>query len=133
MTEKRFDVVYEEDDEYKNIKYWEIIDTKSQNSTSNELEIVNLLNELDERWIGELNLRETLLLELQRVEEENKELKAQLYCDDESVCNICKHQQLIPHKVMQGYYTAKCEKGHKECSKEDLRHCNDFKFKELEE
>ena len=75
MTDKRFDVVYEEDDEYKNIRYWEIIDTKSQNSTSNELEIVNLLNELDERWIGELNLRETLQLDLQRVEEENKELK----------------------------------------------------------
>ena len=75
MTDKRFDVVYEEDDEYKNIKYWEIIDTKSQNSTSNELEIVKLLNELDERWIGELNLRETLQLDLQRVEEENKELR----------------------------------------------------------
>jgi len=72
---KRFDVVYEEDDEYKNIRYWEIIDTKSQNSTSNELEIVKLLNELDERWIGELNLRETLQLDLQRVEEENKELR----------------------------------------------------------
>ena len=75
MTEKRIDVVYEEDDEYKNIKYWEIIDTKSQNSTSNELEIVKLLNELDERWIGELNLRETLQLELQRVEEENRGLQ----------------------------------------------------------
>ena len=75
MTDKRFDVVYEEDDEYKNIRYWEIIDTKSQNSTSNELEIVKLLNELDERWIGELNLRETLQLELQRVEEENRELQ----------------------------------------------------------
>jgi hypothetical protein len=82
---KRFDVVYEEDDDYKNIRYWEIIDTKSQNSTSNELEIVNLLNELDERWIGELNLRETLLLELQRVEEENKELKKEIKAKNEII------------------------------------------------
>ena len=38
-------------------------------------EIVDLLNELDGNWIDEFSLRETLQLELQRVEEENKQLK----------------------------------------------------------
>ena len=69
---------------------------------------------------------------LNELNDENKTLKAQLYCES-SVCNICKHQQLTPDKCMQGYYTAKCEKGHKECSKEDLKYCKDFKLKELED
>lgn len=65
---------------------------------------------------------------LNELNDENKTLKAQLYWEG-GVCNICKHQQLTPDKVMQGYYTAKCEKGHKDCSKEDLKHCKDFKLK----
>lgn len=69
---------------------------------------------------------------LNELNEENKTLKAQLYCEG-SVCTICKHQQLTPDKCMQGYYTAKCEKGHEECSKEDLKYCKDFKLKELED
>ena len=110
-----------------------IIDNHTDKGFADIDDIVELLNELHNKYIDEYALRETLQLDLQRVEEENKELKAQLYCDEDGVCNICKHQQLIPHKVMQGYYTAKCEKGHKECSKEDLRHCDDFKLKELSE
>ena len=69
---------------------------------------------------------------LNELNDENKTLKAQLYCEG-SVCNICKHHQLTPDKVMQGYYTSKCEKGHEECSKEDLKHCKDFKLKGLSE
>ena len=69
---------------------------------------------------------------LNELNDENKTLKAQLYCEG-SVCNICKHQQLTPDKVMQGYYTSKCEKGHKACSKEDLKHCKDFKLEGLSE
>lgn len=78
---------------------------------SNFLGLIRLLNELND---------------------ENKTLKAQLYCEG-SVCTICKHQQLTPDKCMQGYYTAKCEKGHKECSKGDLKHCKDFKLEGLSE
>ena len=37
--------------------------------------VCELLNELHEKYIGEFSLRETLQLELQRVEEENKTLK----------------------------------------------------------
>jgi len=48
MTDKRFDVVYEEDDEYKNIRYWEIKDKKCGATTSNELKICHLLNNLND-------------------------------------------------------------------------------------
>jgi hypothetical protein len=41
-------------------------------------EVVELLNGLHEKYIDEYTLRETLQLELQRVEEENKELKKQV-------------------------------------------------------
>jgi len=133
MTEKE---VYKKGvallEEWEDVNYCEH-NFKFKDEWLTDKEVVELLNELHNKYIDEYTLRETLQLDLQRVEEENKELKAQLYCDDDSVCNICKHQQLIPDKVMQGFYTAKCEKGHKECSKEDLRHCNDFKLKELKE
>lgn len=87
-----------------------IID-KSEKKVLNLYDVVDVLNELND---------------------ENKTLKAQLYWEG-SVCTICKHQQLTPDKCMQGYYTAKCEKGHKECSKGDLKHCKDFKLEGLSE
>ena len=102
MNEKRFSSNFYEEE-------GRTITDNGNELTQNE--VVDLLNELND---------------------ENKTLKAQLYCEG-SVCNICKHQQLTPDKVMQGYYTAKCEKGHKDCSKEDLKHCKDFKLKELSE
>lgn len=64
MTEKRF------------IKgYHTIRDTNENKSYDFRVDIIcNLLNEFDEKWIGEFSLRETLQLELQRVESENKPL-----------------------------------------------------------
>ena len=65
MTEKRF------------IKgYHTIRDTYENKTYDFRVDIIcNLLNELDEKWIAEFSLRETLQQELQRVEEENKNLK----------------------------------------------------------
>ena len=63
--------------------------------------------------------------------EEYEKLKAQLYCDsDEGVCSICKHHYLEKGNI---FYISKCEKGHEECSKDALKHCNDFELKELKE
>jgi len=48
-------------------------------STKEGCEIVaDLLNNLNDKYTDEFSLRETLQLELQRVEEENKELKKQV-------------------------------------------------------
>ena len=42
---------------------------------------------------------------MESLEKENEKLK-QLICDnyEEELCNLCKHQYIVPHKVMQGYY-----------------------------
>lgn len=57
-----------------------------------------------------------------------------LYCDDEEgVCNICKHHYLVKDDETElGYYTSRCRKGHSECARVSLKHCEDFE-KELEE
>ena len=68
MTEKRF------------VKgYHTIRDIKENHTYDFQVNIIcDLLNELDGKWIDEFSLRETLQLELQRVEEENDQLKQQL-------------------------------------------------------
>jgi hypothetical protein len=60
-------------------------------------------------------------------------LKAQLTADIDGVCSLCKHHYLVKSKVMQGFYTGKCEKEHKECSKEAVRYCEDFDLKEVQQ
>lgn len=92
---------------FSHIDYGFVVDYESEQKLLNLYDVVDVLNAFNN---------------------ENKTLKAQLYCEG-SVCTICKHQQLTPDKVMQGYYTAKCEKGHKDCSKKDLKHCKDFEPK----
>ena len=68
---------------------------------------------------------------LNELNDENEQLKAQLYCDsNEGVCSICKHHYLEKTNM---FYISKCEKGHEKCSKESVRHCEDFKLKELQE
>ena len=71
---------------------------------------------------------------LNELSEENQQLKAQLYCnDEEGVCNICKHHYLVKDdKTELGYYNSRCKKGHYECARVSLKHCEDFE-KELEE
>ena len=61
---------------------------------------------------------------LNRFAEENKNLKAQLYCNsDEGVCTICENHYLVESGK---YFVSNCRKGHDECSKESLRYCEDF-------
>ena len=63
---------------------------------------------------------------LNQKEERIKELTAQLQTDDS--CSKCKHEYLV--KQDDGYFIAKCKKGHNECSKEDIRFCEDFELSE---
>ena len=56
--------------------YHTIRDTYENKTYDFRVDIIcNLLNELDEKWIAEFSLRETLQQELQRVENENEKLK----------------------------------------------------------
>ena len=55
-----------------------IYDELEKNSMISVEEVVNLLNELDEKYVDEFSLRETLQQELQRVENENEQLKIKL-------------------------------------------------------
>ena len=71
-----------------------------------------------------LNEQEEIILEQKR---KIKELTAQLQTDDS--CSKCKHEYLV--KQDEGYFIAKCKKGHNECSKEDIRFCEDFELSEV--
>lgn len=64
------------------------------------------------------------------LKEENERLKQQLLYDGDDVCDICKHEYLVPSG---NYFIGKCEKGHEECSTEDIEYCEDFKLKEMSE
>ena len=68
---------------------------------------------------------------------ENEQLKKQyfqmrnLYFENaEDICENCKHQYLVPHKQMQGYYNQRCEKGYDECPKGTMKFCGDFELKD---
>ena len=66
---------------------------------------------------------------LNELAEENQQLKAQISANsEEGVCSICKYCYLVKHQDMQGYYIAKCEKEHEECSKEAVGYCEDFEL-----
>ena len=85
MTAKRFTKGYHTiRDTYENKTYDFRVDI-----------ICGLLNELDEKWIDEFNLRETLQLELQRVEEENEQLKQ----DNAGLMKLLENQSIIIQKL----------------------------------
>ena len=80
-----------------------------------------------------MNMNETEDM-LNKLSYENEQLKAQLYCDDEEgICNNCKHHYLVKDDEAElGYYNSRCKKGHYECARVSLTHCEDFE-KELKE
>ena len=103
MPEKRFTTMWIPESTFS--RFWIARDNGKQ---MNANDVVELLNELHE---------------------ENQRLKAQISANsEEGVCSICKYCYLVKHQDMQGYYVAKCEKGHKECSKEAVRYCEDFEL-----
>lgn len=64
---------------------------------------------------------------LNKLNDENRWLKAQLYCPFDSICARCQHEHLV--HTGDKFYISKCRKGHEECSKGDVKYCNDFKLK----
>lgn len=74
--------------------------------------------------------QEKLNRQIIKLSDENKQLKSQLYCDDEEgICNICKHHYLVSDDEAElGYYNSRCKKGHYECARISLTHCEDFEL-----
>lgn len=99
MTEKRFEMIITGAD-----GSFHYLDKNTGEKITSTLELENKLNALHE---------------------ENEQLKAQLR-KGEDVCGICKHEYLTPSG---DYFIGKCEKGHEECSKEDIKYCEDFELK----
>jgi len=72
-------------------------------------------------------------LVLNELNDENEQLKQYIYDNlDEDICDVCSYQYLEKSQ-MDRYYIAKCKKGYDNCSKGTVIHCEDFKFKELDE
>lgn len=146
MTEERFTSwgnSIERDGKLLNIEFKTKTDAKLCCKLCNQMdkhqqEYIDKLNEIF-KWYKDY-YGETILdtrmgwnddNKISKLEKENEQLKAQLYCDsNEGVCIICKHHYVEKTNM---FYISKCEKGHEECSKESVRHCEDFKLKELRE
>lgn len=62
---------------------------------------------------------------LNELNDENEWLKQQLLYEGDDVCGVCKHEYLVPSG---DYFIAKCKKEHKECSKKDIKYCEDFEL-----
>lgn len=147
MTKKRFTIKQQDD-------YFGVVDNNTDdkscvvNGIRTEIEAewlcdsMNKLNDENEqlkfdmkdcakRWKRLFNKYIKLQKENKELKKENEQLKAQLYCDsDEGVCIICKYHYLEKGKTYEKYYISKCKKGHEQCSKMDLKYCEDFELKE---
>ena len=90
--------------------------------------IENLLNE-QEKLIKRLKqIRKEQIETILKQKRKMKELMIQLQTE-EGVCIKCKYHNLIKYPDESSkYYISKCIKEHDECSKEDIRYCEDFKL-----
>ena len=102
-----------------------------KNKLFNFRQTVDLLNEQYALIKRLKTIREEQIQTILKQKRKIKELTAQLKTDEEDVCIKCKHHYLINYPESSKYYISKCKKEHEECSKEDIRFCEDFEF-ELE-
>ena len=119
MTEKRFKVaVYDENA----INGFAVLDLHKPN-ISKRLKYENV-------YVGSKEGCEIVCKFGNGLADENEQLKAQLYCPFDSICTQCDNEYLVQKEY---YYVSKCKKGHEQCSKVDVKYCDDFEVKELQE
>lgn len=89
-----------------------------------------LKNDNAEDILNVLNSQENRLWELKQENEQFKQqinkLESQLYCPFDSICIQCTNEYLVQKGE---YYVSKCKKGHEQCSKVDVKYCDDFELK----
>ena len=125
MTEKRF---YIEDEHIKdNLEAHNPFYVETYNEAKRFCELLNDLNQevIDAEHYHTVVLEnfKAISKDYNKLKEENEQLKQQLLYDGNDVCSICKHQYLVPSG---DYFIGVCKKEHKECSKEDIKYCEDF-------
>ena len=117
------------------------------NNKKQAQKVVDLLNEQEELIKRLKTIREEQTETILKQKRKIKELTTQLQTKEESVCIKCKHHyltkkdplhdaisngEIVPFSSplidIKPYYISKCKKGHVECSKEDIRYCEDFKL-----
>lgn len=118
MTEKRY---------FK--KMWEEEYYIFDSNTISESDFEEKLEYQDYKAFEDSMMGDEVVNRLNELAEENQRLKAQLTADIDGVCSLCNHHYLVKDKVMQGFYTGKCEKGHEKASKEAVKYCEDFDLK----
>ena len=119
MSEKRFTRL-----EFSN-GIWGVKDNNTGYEYPSPIDLLDLLNELNEENQRLKNDCGMLVQSNQEYREENEQLKQQLLYDGDDVCGICKHEYLTP---CGDYFIGKCKKGHEECSKKDIKYCEDFEL-----
>lgn len=72
------------------------------------------------------DIRDDFIDLLNELNDENERLRQQLLYDCDDVCGICGHRYLVSSG---DYFISKCKKGHEECSKEDIKYCEDFELR----
>lgn len=123
-------IIYPKDKIIKNKQYRKVMGLIENNDGElfDLTEIENLLNE-QEKLIKRLKqIRNEQIETILKQKRKMKELIIQLQTE-EDVCAKCKYHNLIKYPDESSkYYISKCIKEHEECSKENIRYCEDFKL-----
>ena len=116
-------------EEWEDVNYCEH-SFKFKDEWLTDKEVVDLLNELDEKYVNEFSLRETLQQELQRSEEENNQLKKEnkeLRQDND--IKFWKHQFIMEYnasKIMMHEISRAVDGGY-EISEEFQKYLNELR------
>lgn len=85
---------------------------------------------LESECVEDMRRLKDLLNELndenEQLKQQIKKLESQLYCPYDSICINCVNEYLVQKDK---YYVSKCKKGHEQCSRTDVKYCDDFELK----
>ena len=104
-------------EEWEDVNYCEH-SFKFKDEWLTDKEVVDLLNELDEKYVDEFALRETLQQELQRSEEENEQLKIRFNEEREKSLKFCRNidtltieNEHIKNTIQEAYHNERTQLG----------------------